>query len=176
MVKTKKSFLNKVILAVVVGLLVVVGVYAYKNRYKEKPQTGSQYGPTMEQQKQEADINAQAKKQAIENGNGSSQGTETPATPNSSANITLSAQKESNNTVTIFTKLAKISNGTCELAVTNGTKQTSQTAEVIYQSEYSSCAGFSVPVESIGLGIWTIKLTVTYGGQSISNSITYEVK
>lgn len=91
------------------------------------------------------------------------------------SNIILSAQQEQNDTVTVFTKLFGVSDGSCTLVISNGSRSTTQAAPVIFQSEFSSCAGFSVPISSIGNGKWSIQLTLTRNGLSSTKTIEHEV-
>lgn len=132
----------------------------------------SSQGPTPEQLKQEAEVNAEAKKQFIENGDSEA----TSGHLSSSKAIELSAKQEANNTVTVFTKLLGYSDGTCKLTVTNGAQTTTQEASVIFQREASLCAGFSVPVDTIGKGRWTLALAVTSNGSTETQTMTQEVK
>jgi uncharacterized membrane protein YcaP (DUF421 family) len=136
------------------------------------------------QQKQESQLEAAQKKQFIENGDDSGSQTDTNQTTTeqsgqdnqSSANIGLTARQETNGTVTVLTKLYGYSNGSCDLAVTKGSATSAQHADVIYQSEFSTCAGFSVPINQVGTGTWNIKLTVTSDGSSATKNTTLEVK
>lgn len=132
-------------------------------------------GPTPAEQQQDAEASATKKKALIEDETKADPyNTSDPASSNTS--IDISAKQESNGTVTVFTKLYGYSTGTCKLDVTNGTKSTSQTAEAMYQPEYASCAGFTVPISSLGNGNWSIKLNVTTGGITKDKTITLEVK
>jgi hypothetical protein len=135
------------------------------------------------EQKQASQINADNKKRFIENGGSTNPGQPDTHTGNSSApqanndnSIALSARRESNNSVTILSKLYGYSSGSCQLKVTNGVNTDSQTAEIIYQSQFSTCAGFSVPVSKLGNGVWSIKLTTTSEGAVKSRTISFEVK
>lgn len=134
------------------------------------------------EQKQEADANADAKKDFIENNESATspkQGpnTSTNTTPvNSSDNVVVSAKQEANGSVTVMTKLYNYSNGLCKLEVANGSKTISQTAQVIYQPEFSTCAGFTIPKSQLGSGEWTIKLIATTQGVSVTKTVTLEVK
>ena len=150
------------------GVLVKTGVIL---KTSENP-TGTA-GPTPEQQKQSAEAAADAKQQLIE---GQKPGTNT-STDNTSqvTTVDLSAKQEATSSVTVFTTLHGYSSGTCDLKVTNGGKETSLTANVIYQEEFSSCAGFSVPIAPLGKGTWSIKLTVTFEGKTQSKTISFEV-
>lgn len=95
--------------------------------------------------------------------------------PTSSENITLSADKTSSSSVTVYTQLKDYSDGTCNLTVTNGNQANTQSAPVMYQSQYAICAGFNVPISSLGYGTWSIKLSVTSSGSITEKTITYEV-
>lgn len=167
MKKTSKPYRPVILVALAILTIGLVSWLVYQNR---KPVSNQdQSGPTAEQLKQEAEFNSQKKQDLIE-GNSS-----TPSAPTTTDSVTLSAQKESNGTVTIFTKIYGVGRGTCNLQVTNSSQQTSQTAEVIYQPEYSSCAGFSVPISELGSGNWTIKVTAVAPDKTVSNSISLEV-
>lgn len=102
-----------------------------------------------------------------------STGTYTP--PSSASNITISPEQQSNQ-VSITTKLAGYSDGSCTLTITNGAKNTSQTASVIYAPDFSTCAGFTIPVSTLGAGSWSINLAVTSGGITTTKSTTFTVK
>lgn len=106
-------------------------------------------------------------------GKGDNTGTYTP--PANSNGITVVAM-QSNSQVIVTTKLVGYSDGTCNLSITNGAKTFSQSATVIYQPQYSTCAGFTVPVEQLGTGGWTINLTVTSGGITTTKSAAFEAK
>lgn len=169
---------KQIVLTVTIIALLAIGVFALEKTgvthfwHKDTVATGN--GPTKEQKAAEDKFNSDAKKEFIE-GSGSSQTTTTPNPTDSSA-ITLSAQKENNGTVTIFSKLTSVSSGKCQLTVVNGSKQNTQSADVIYQPEFSTCAGFSVPISQLGNGTWQIKLGVNSNGQNIEKNITFEVK
>lgn len=138
------------------------------------PPTDSVQGPTPEQQQLEDKLNTEKKKDFIENTNQTGSPSETP--PPSTTSLELSAKRETNNTVTVFTKLYGYSDGTCELTITNGGKTVSQRAEVIYQPEFASCAGFSVPIDPLGKGAWNIKLSVSSSGNTQEKTISFEVR
>lgn len=170
--KNKKILILLVVL-IALGALFVV---SKKTRYAEpQPTNTTSQGPTPEQKKQEDDANATAKKQIVE---GSEQSTQTSSSTSLSANdIELSARQETNNTVTVLTKLKNYANGECKLVVSSGGKTITQTARVFYQPEFSTCAGFSVPINSVGNGTWSISLTVVSSdGNTATKTISLEVK
>lgn len=86
--------------------------------------------------------------------------TSTPSdTPKPSGDVSISATQEGSS-VTIVSKITGIGDGTCALAITNNSRSYHKEASVIYQPNYSSCAGFSVPTSELGKGTWNIELTV----------------
>jgi len=87
-----------------------------------------------------------------------------------SDNISISTQRETDGSVTILTQLKNYSDGTCDLTITNGSNKYTQTAQIIYQESFSSCAGFSVPLNSLPTGTWQISMTVT--SKDIANTKT----
>lgn len=134
---------------------------------------------TSEQSEQVAKDNASRKKEFVENSQktGPKPGTnssENYTPPNNPDNIKLSAQQNGDNVV-VMTQLYGYSDGTCAVVATSGSSSTEQTADVIYQSQYSSCAGFSIPKDKLSAGTWSIKLTVTSGGVSETQSTSLEV-
>jgi len=157
----------------ILGLAFVVLEKTHVIDFFKAPASDSQ-GPTVEQQKQEIDANAAKKKEAIENDPKTD--SSSPSAPGPGPSIDLSARQEDNNTVTVFTKLYGYSDGSCELVVTNAGKTSTQTADAMYQPEFSSCAGFSVPVGPLGKGIWSIKLSVISSSATYDKTISLEVK
>jgi len=96
--------------------------------------------------------------------------------PTSADNIEISAQRSNTDSIVIQTKLHGYSDGECALSVSNGSRNTRQTAPVMFQREFSTCAGFTVPIDSVGTGKWNITLTVSAGDSEQSKSIVYEVR
>lgn len=165
---SSKKVLIPIIAVVLAGVLVTLELTHITDFAKRPGNNNISLGPTPEERQREADFNATTKKEFIESRD------KTGPAPEPKA-IDLSAKQESNNNVTVFTKLTSYSNGSCQLTVTNGSKSHSQTAAVIYQPEFSSCAGFSVPIDAVGKGTWTIQLTATSGGTSETKTISQEV-
>jgi hypothetical protein len=160
-------------LLILAALLFTLEKLNVTNFIHKKSNTAVQgQGPTAEEKAAENKVNADAKKDFIE---GSSQnGSSTPTSQPQSSSIDLSAKQETNNTVTIFTKLYGVSSGTCTLTVTNNGSVQNYTADVIYAAEYSTCAGFSIPIKTPGN--WDIQLNLNSNGQTTTKSITYQVK
>lgn len=82
--------------------------------------------------------------------------------PTSSDTIDLTATQQQSDVV-VITKLtgSGYSQGTCTLTATNGSKSVSKTADIIYQPEYSTCAGYTIPTSSLGAGTWKLSLKVS---------------
>ena len=164
---------HRTLLALLLVLFLVfvgAGLYVYRRKHVNHVAVTTTLEPSPKQQQDEIKENSVAKKQAVENPRA-----EQPSPAPQSSNIVLSTKQEANDTVTVLTQLKNVSNGQCKLIVTNGNKSTSQTADVIYQPEYSSCAGFSVPISELGKGTWSIQLTVSSNGTSVSQTINKEV-
>ena len=177
--RNKPSFFKRlsrswVTYLVILVLLLAVGYYI-KNR-NSTPTGNVPTTPfdtsTPKQKQQDAAINASNKQQAVDKGAAQP----TPAAMNNaSQSIDLSGKQESNGTVTVFTKLYGYSDGSCSLTVTNGSATANQTATVIYAPDYSSCAGFSVPITGLGTGDWNISLKVDSNSTSTKKNISFRV-
>jgi hypothetical protein len=159
-------------LLVLAAILLIGGSLFYVLRITDKNDTNPQNGPNAQEKKLDDAVNAELKRQVIEDDKGS----KPPSNPPASSSIEITSRQESNNTVTLFTKLIGYSNGTCDLTVINSEKTYAQSATVIYQDEFSSCAGFSVPISSLGKGRWEISLKVTSNGLSETKTHTVEVR
>lgn len=168
----KIAYLIVILFLILLGILFLLEKSNTTNFIKTKPASTVQSGPTEEEKKIESEANANSKKQLLENESKASDNN-TPSTPTRSIEIT--AVQESNNTVTVLTQLPGFSDGRCMLTTTNGSLSNQQEAEVIYQREASSCAGFSIPITELGKGEWIIKLDVTTNSTTESKSISFKV-
>lgn len=98
--------------------------------------------------------------------------------PASAKHIELSAE-QSGETVVVTTKLREqgFSSGQCVLTITSSEQRSEQHAAIIYQPEYSTCAGFSVPARSLPKGTWHISLAVTpLGGKALTKTLDKEIR
>lgn len=128
-------------------------------------------GPTKQQKKDELKSNADAKKDFIE----SDDPKPTP-TPSDNNAITLTATQEGQSVV-VLTKLQGYPSGTCKLQGENGAASFSVVVDIIYQPEFSSCAGYTIPVSKLGIGIWSLTLTASQAdGSSANRTTTVEVR
>lgn len=94
--------------------------------------------------------------------------------PTNSDNILLEAKREGSNVV-LLTQLKGYSDGKCVLNIA-GPDSYSGEADVMYQTSYATCAGFSVPISAVGQGTWQINLKVISGGVTNEKTISLEVK
>lgn len=171
--KTPRKYVQLAVIAVCV--LALLGIsYVVKHRSPASGAANSSHGSSDANQRvtpQDIQGNIDAKQQLAEN---PSSGNSTSNTTNTS--IDLSAHQASDNTVTVIAKLAGYGSGTCKLSVSNGTHSITQQADVIYQPEYSSCAGFSVPVDQLGTGTWDITVSIITDAGTGSKTISLGVK
>ena len=173
-VKDKKSGIKKFIWIAAIALFVLVGAAgtAYAYWLNSEPVQKAQADAAQDA------ADSQNKKDFIENTNskdGESQESDgTP--PTDPSNIVISTSDESNGTLTVSVRLIGYSDGQCTLDVRNGNATDNQSAVVIFQPEYSTCAGFSVDKAKLGAGTWDIKLTVTSKGIDIVQKETVVVK
>ena len=137
--------------------------------------------PTPQEKKSEEKANQDTKESflntAKDNEEKSVEKSKPAPVPTDNSSIELSADKDGDN-VTIIVKLKEqgYSQGKCSLTVAANGKKVAQNADIIYQPEYSTCAGFSVPVSSVGGGKWTISLSVTpLNGKPITKTLTKEI-
>ena len=167
----------------ILGLLLVVLEKTHVTNFIKMPakHTTAPAGPTKAQQQAEAQTNAASKQLLLDNtvkdqsSNSTAPGTSTPATPTPTTSMTLTAS-QSGSSVIALTQIQDVAEGTCKLVASNGIKSTTQTAQIIYQPQFSSCAGFTVPVSSIGAGTWSIAVTVTPANSAATTkTITLEV-
>lgn len=178
--KKSNSALKFIIPLLVVALIGALVYLALLNKgpSSEKPPKSPPTDSLQEQEKQIQD-DAKTKQEYLDSQKPPDSNTSSPPTPppttTAQPKITMSTQQESDGTVTIFTKLYGISGGTCYLSVVNGSQNTSQTAQVIYAPEYSSCAGFSVNKSSLGSGTWHISLRVDQNGTQYNSEITANI-
>ncbi len=155
-----------VILAALAG-----GVYYY---YHTKRQT-TDAGPTTQQKQEQKQTQAEQKQDFVENKSGVTSASPAP-TPTDSDQISFTTTQQSDSII-VTTQLTGFASGTCRLIVTNGSKSITQDATILYQPEFSSCTGFSVPISSLGAGQWSLTLQATpTGGSTLEKTMTSTVK
>jgi len=176
--KTSGKKLWLLILATVLLVLLVAAVLEKTGRinlFGSSASDTSAKGPTPEQKAEEDKTNEDAKQEYLDDTYRDKDDTPVATMPED-ATVSIATSQEGSS-VTVLTKIQSVAEGTCTLTITNGAKSVTQEAGVIYQPEFSSCAGFGVPVSTLGSGMWNITLTVVpTGGTAISESTTLEVK
>ncbi len=161
---------RKLLWPLVILAVMVVGILAYM--YFSNSDTGVSQ---TESEKAAAKADADTKKQLIEKekpASDSSNNTNNPSPSNGEKITSLTAKQESNDTVTILTKLVSGTEGKCELAIKNGGQSANRSASIIYQPEFSTCAGFSLPISSVGYGQWSITLTASGSSKTIQLEVS----
>lgn len=172
----KSSKTAKILIALVaVGLAVALGwlIYSLSN---ESPAVENNSGVNeVEPAPPELSDNEAAQKQKFIE----SQSDDSSADKDASqkpASLVIDAS-QTGSTITVTTEISSIGDGTCSLIITNGSKEYSDSASVIYQRSYSTCAGFSVPKDELGSGEWSVSIEVGgRDGRKISGSTTVEVR
>lgn len=151
----------KIIGSVLVLLAVIVlGVLAVQKKafFKTSGPPTAIGGPTAAELSEKKKTEAQQKQAYNDSAKDSAISTPSIPTPSESS-LSLSAKQEGDS-VTVQVKAPGVSSGTCTLNVVNSNKTLSRNAPIIYQPEFSTCAGFSLPASSIGPGDWRVKVTV----------------
>lgn len=120
----------------------------------------------------------QQKQQFLDNTAENITGSSTPetVTPQTSTFVVELTAKQEGENIIVLTKLTPVASGACTLRITNGTNTYEQKARIIYQPEFSSCAGFSVAKTTLSAGKWKITLDTTSGNLSGTKTIELEVK
>ena len=67
---------------------------------------------------------------------------------------------QSGDSVVVKTNLRDVAEGICELKVSSARGTFTEKAQVIYQADFSSCAGFSIPISKGGAGHWVLTLSL----------------
>jgi len=170
----KRIFTALAILLVVVILLAILEKTGVTNLLNARPSASQQNGPTKEQEAEDARLNAEAKEEFIAKNDPRSR--DQPPTPAPTAeNISLDVRQEADGSVTVSTKLQGVSDGVCNLLVTNAGKSHKEEAPVIFQPSFSTCAGFSIPQKDLGAGTWQITLEVKTAGKVLTKSVSKEI-
>lgn len=168
--------LKKLLIIGTVILLGGAGYYLYNQNL-----TNNGASPEIEQaQNVEGEpIDPNAKK-SPENEEDKTQSDDTPSTKESdeneqdtdndtsdSAQIS-SAEQAANGNLVVKTKIFGITSGTCHLKVTKGSSSITESAEILYAPEHSSCLGFEIEKSRFNeSGQWTVNLTVKGEGKEL---------
>lgn len=179
----KNTITNKrilIALPVVIALLLVTFLsYSYAKSQSSdttKESVDSFHSQDNGTQDIENDTDAKTKQDFLDQQKDSSENTTPPPADDvSTKKITIDTQVGQEGTIVVFTKLTNMSYGTCTLTVTKENNQKSYTADVIYQPDYSSCAGFSIKKSDLGSGTWVIRLEVEVDGNKYTQETTADI-
>lgn len=167
--KTKKTL---IVCVVLIALLVVLAILEKAHVTNFIPTTPSSSDATTQQDNDKKQDTITNENIPTSQNPGSGNTYTPPSTPDA---ITITPSQPNSSEVVITTKLAGYSDGTCNLKITNGSRTVQQTAKVIYQPEYATCAGFSQSTSALGTGTWSIELTVIAGDSNQSKTVTFTV-
>lgn len=169
--KSKKDIF--IIIAVIVMVSLCFFTFRYYSANRNQTVAG---GPTAAELKKQAEVDANNKMSYTSDPKNSEDPIyDTTDNPTPTYNLSLNGEQDSNGSVTFKTKLPGVSSGNCYLKVTNGAKTIAKTAPIIYQSEFSTCGGFSIPISELGVGAWKANLVIT-GSNSGEANTSIEVK
>lgn len=85
---------------------------------------------------------------------------------------------ESSTSLSIVTKITGFSGeGSCKITLSSSGKDTIyESAKILYQPEFSSCEGFSIPKSKLSAGDWLINLTLTINGTDFNKTTSHSIK
>lgn len=173
---SKKSL--TIIIAVIV--LGIGGFYAYTSFFNNSSESKEEADTALSQKETLASSSDSSTADSTSsNANATKPSTNTSdgySTPSSSDNITVSASQPSSSEVVVSTKLSGYSDGTCNLTIKNGSGTINKSAQVFYQPEFSTCAGFTIDKAELGSGTWAITLTVVSDGETVSKTTSLGVQ
>lgn len=170
---SQKKRLAIVIVAIILGLAAAgAGAYAIVSNSQNTPSnnTDSQSDNTPNDSPATEDSASQDKQDFLD---AESNTDEEKPSQEQSSSISLSARSQGN-TVIVTTKLNGVPSGECNLTVTSGGESISRSADVIYNAEYSTCAGFTISKSDLPAGTWTLDLSVDQPSGTIKQSITFK--
>ena len=169
----KKSNKKLIVIISLAVLFIGGGIVAYafmsNNSSPDENATDSAQQQRENEQKREID----AKEQSAEKNRESDNDNQAPA-PVDPNDISMSAAISGTNVI-ISTQLASIPDGECSLTITQSTNTHRETVQIMFQPEFSSCAGFSVPKNKLGTGTWKIDLNVTSPRGTFDKTMNFEV-
>lgn len=180
---TKASPNKRLIIALVAGVILLVGVAAYA--YLKTSQNGTSntsdtnYGPATSDEKKTGDT---IKQDNVRPDNQPSPGSDPAPTPaplpdssKSKVGMEITAANQTGETFVIRTMIQTVTTeGSCSLIMTgpNGKRYT-QSVGVQAGPSSSTCQGFNIPMSALSPGAWSI--SVQFGNTSLVASASKEV-
>ena len=169
---SSKSKIRPFVLAAIALALGIGALYAYERIKTDTSKSEIKPAPSVlsEEDASNKESFIDRNKESIKNGDPISE----REGVTSSSSIAASASQEGDQ-ITVKTKLYNVSSGQCNLVAANGSESVTREAPIMYQPEYSTCAGFSIPRDELGPGTWTIEITASSESSTKSTSIKLEV-
>lgn len=160
------------------SLLVIGALVMGVRHYGQPRQTSLPGSPTATESTAQKKVEAQQKKDF--NDAESSAPTPTnpapPATPSTPQSFDMAISQDASGLV-VQAKAAGVSSGSCKLVASKGSTAITQTADVLFQPEFSTCAGFTVPSNQLVAGEWNVQLTITPPtGEALNQQRSFTVK
>lgn len=122
---------------------------------------------------QTANQDAKDKQDFLDSQKDSSTPTTKPDLADDTVSLSVSSDAKS---LVVKTQLKNFSGaGSCSLTLRKGPVEVSEKADIIYQPEFSICAGFSVDRSKLSNGVWSIQLTVESDGKTVQKSTEYNL-
>ena len=157
-IDSRSSKTPKILIAVFAAVLLGGGAYAFVTLSID-----SASPHTTEPESAPAtlsDENAAAKKKFIEEQQSIDEASKTSgkqSNPSSDKKTRVDIKLSQNeNEVIIRSEITGITDGTCELTVVQADSSYMDTAPIMFQPQFSTCAGFSVPKNELGRGLWML--------------------
>ncbi len=83
----------------------------------------------------------------------------------------IDTHQQENGDLVIQTSISGTSTGTCKLVLSKGSSTVSKTASVLYQPSFSTCTGFTIPINELASGgAWKIVLTLELDGKTLATT------
>lgn len=179
---TKKSY-KKIVLGTV-GVVVILGLltggFLYFHRTKTSVNPSAINSVDYNKPTGDQTANGNNIKQSSATTGKAGDTSDTPPAPTPQKNsdksivqISLSSSIQNGQVYQVRTVIdSVVSDGTCDLSLTNGTSTLNYTANVQPQASISTCQGFDIPINSTSLtpGAWNLKLT--YNSNTLTGSLT----
>jgi cytoskeletal protein RodZ len=184
-IKQKKSHKKAVIITIIALLVIAGGVTCWLLLQNKKTDntvnTNSSQNSTNTDNSTDSNNNTNSSENSTPTNNTTNEKNTTPTetTPDANTTNTTLTATQDGASIIITTNLNNLGSGTCALIITNETSGSSKnySADVIYQPEFSTCAGFSIPRDDLGVGNWQISLSVSGGNsQEFNKSTALEVQ
>lgn len=175
-IKNKKTKVITLIVILVIGSFLAIVWIGYRNSHTDtvNDRNNSSGRVDTAETVDEANRNNKAKAEFLnqqKNSTGDSGSTYKPAL----SELSVAAQTIKNDTVVVRVSVAGATTGSCNLTISNNSKILNETVDIIFQPQASTCAGFDIPISSLGNGNWLISVEIKSGGSEISKSISHQV-